>query len=198
MNYYNNILGLLEFATEDDWAKGSDWYEVARELAGSVADQFQLDWHVVAGVIAALSPQQSWDYQVQNTGKFVEWAVQHKEPLKHKDEAWPAPHGGTNLNKFKAANIVVTGDVLGWLSGPKVVEFYHNICGDSTNVTLDIWAMRAALGDYKYNDTKNYGTRKEGALMRQAYLDVAQLTDLRPHQLQAIIWLVVKRKSQEA
>lgn len=192
--YKQNLSLVFAAATAEEKAAGAVWYNKASELALCVAAEYDLTVEVVAGVIAALSPQVSWEQQVKSTGTFVAWVQDHLkwggEQLFHAKDVAAAPHAGTYANKVKAANILLTGNVTRFLKGPKVEVFYQNMLGEEANCTLDSWAIRAVtlnpLAD------KGQARNKAGQAMRLAYQELAKDVGLTTAQFQAVVWLAFR------
>lgn len=192
--YTANLTKVFAAATLEEVEAGKVWYNKASELALTVAAEYDLTVEVVAGVIAALSPQVSWEQQVKSTGTFVAWVQDHLkwagEQLFHAKDVEKAPHAGTYANKVKAANILLTGDVTRFLRGPKVEVFYKNMLGEEAECTLDSWAIRAAT----LNPLAHEGQarNKAGQAMRLAYQELAKDVGLTTAQCQAVIWLAFR------
>ncbi len=80
------------------------------------------------------------------------------------------------------------------MSGPKVTAFWKNILGDYDHVTVDSWAYLAAMGHRLIRD--NGPTKVEHRLVSDAYYAAADLCNVQPAHLQAIVWGIVRGEYQ--
>lgn len=156
---------------------GLTWYEKAHNEAKLLADVFQLPLWKTVGVIAALSPRNKWARNLADA-----WAILETPCLSTKTCTFKG-------QRQKAIDIInSTGDeneILKILGGEKTRKFASNIFyyNDSTLVTVDVWAYRSVNLEAK---KKNY------KLIETAYQNVAKQLNILPHQLQAVVWGVVR------
>ena len=163
---------------------GHTWYQDAHRFARGLSRITGLEFPRVVGVIAALSPRCAWSENVHaaltlvRTGKL------------------PKGTPVLPLNVIKAREIMAGKPPLSVLKGSKVLAFYDNILSPKTSqrVTVDVHAARAAYN--KATLTKSEESRVfrvQGNIeLQQAYKRTAKRLNLRPHKLQAIIWLAVR------
>ena len=147
------------------------WYRRARQWADALADVYGLPAETVIGVVAALSPLNGWESQLQWTPRILRaWSKRAVEcaelvaefealggrgvdiadridALQSSDDApdW-LPGPGLGTNKRKAARILCGENPLDVLSGPKVCAFFRNIMGDENAVCVDRHAWAIAHG----------------------------------------------------
>lgn len=178
-----NILTVYERATAADLEQGLQWYSRAEQLAEALAAGTPYSTRQTAGVIAALSPRMSWPVNVGAATTLVNAAARGREdaPLV----------AGFEANREKAWAILTDGydnplDVLG---GPKVTSFYRNLIGDLDAVTVDVWAARAAGED------RGSFTPKQYERIADAYREVAKLLDIPPRNVQAAVWVTIRRET---
>lgn len=120
------IMAVYRSANAQQIAAGLSWYSEANAVAQSIADEHNLSLRQAAGILAALSPQVSWGYN-------VEWAnlVAQGDTTRH----------GLSLSLGRALMIQRNPDVdpLDILGGPKVRAFYAAIlsAGFTTEVCID-------------------------------------------------------------
>jgi hypothetical protein len=186
--YVDNLVRTFNQATGDQIKRGLDWYPRATRLAEDVARLTGTTRDSIAGVIAALSPRCTWEFQERFTLGYVEHYLMNGDPL-------AAPHPGTNTNKRKAGRILDGLDPLDVLGGEKVRAFYLNISKRNNNVpTLDIWAVRAALGEPTMNTARYmHLTRgKKRVDMVAAYMTAADECGIRVDNFQAICWVAYR------
>lgn len=179
------IRKVLRSSGDLDWAEGLAWYPTARQWAVDTAAQFGKTPEIVVAMIAALSPRNRW---AQNLRDVV--TVLRAERVGDHHLAY-GRCGTFNKNVDKAYALAATGD-LSALNGRKVLSFMDNILNpDSLRVTVDVWAMRIALGDLDKLPpaiTPELYNRAE-----RAYTEVAEENDVRPCELQAITWVTARR-----
>ena len=127
--------------------------------------------------MAALSPNNKWERNIYDCEQFI-------IDQNHKACTF---HG----QRDKARAILKTNrrsKVEGILNGTKTRNFYHNILNPLTSgrITVDMWAARSV-------GYESAGSKKQYAMIEQAYREFAKQKNLVPHQAQAIIWSVVRR-----
>lgn len=179
-----NLIEWYHKATPAHKRDGKRWYAEAHGFSRRLSLSVNRPLPVVVGVLAALSPRCAWGdnalaaVSILRTGKL------------------PKGCPVLSVNVTKANRIVQGEKPLEVLRGEKVRAFYSNILnpGNSRLVTIDIHAARAAYNLTKIDKkTESYVFRPKGNReLQEAYTKVAQKFNLRPHKLQAIIWLAVR------
>lgn len=177
-----HIIATLMEATDVEIEAGRYWYTEANELAWTISGEGGVE--MAAGVIAALSPRMPW-------GRNKELAVR----------AFADGHAsGTLGNSVRAANRILAGeDPLEVLKGDKVRNFYLSILGGTDSVTIDRHALEVYLGK-RFKDAERPAVGKRlyreasAAYVQAARIQVASTYPLTPVQVQAITWLVWRRK----
>lgn len=153
-----------------------EWYGVAQGAADDLAARYGVTREAAAGVIAAMSPRQTWKGNLRAADVILH-AAAHGLDL-------PAVGLRSNARKaWKIANGAAPLDVLG---GPKVRAFFANIIGDLDAVTVDVWAARAAGVD------PNHLTAARYRAVADAYRRAAASIGLAPAILQAIVWVSIR------
>lgn len=182
-----NILGTIEQATHDEWSAGLTWYADSQAWISDLADETDLSPQVVAGVVAALSPNNRWERNLEDA-RNVCLAVTADDAK----DAFDAVSVATfNANKAKAWEIL---QGKGENSGPKTRAFARNLSGDLSAVTVDRHAFNvAAAGEWIVDKGGPKITPKRYEIVAQGYTDVAQLFGIEPAQAQAIAWITWKR-----
>lgn len=177
-----HIIATLMEATEAEMSAGKKWYDDAYILARTLG--VRLGTGTAAGVIAALSPRTPW-------GRNKELAIR----------AFADGHAsGTLGNSVHAADRILAGEhPLDVLKGDKVRNFYLSIMGATESVTVDRHALEVYLGK-RFLDAERPAIGRRlyrevaSAYRYAAYDTVARHHDLTPVQVQAITWLVWRRK----
>lgn len=179
MNYENNILAAWNAATDADLAEGLEWYRKARGEGRKIGRTL----HCGVGVIAALSPMQAWDTNIELARKL---AATHAA-----GEPMPTKGYGFKRNTEKAWRILDGEAPLTVLGGDKVRSFYRNILGCEHSVTVDRWAVRIALGDPQHDGKVPAGQYEP---MAQAFRNVAERLGIGANVLQAATWVWIRRE----
>lgn len=172
-----------------------DWYGIANGIAKELTEEYpQYSIAQIAGVIAVLSPNQSWNSNLASAKVIIS---EHAKGIRDWTKAIPSP--GYGANRAKAFDIL-SGD-LSRISGPKVSAFYSNIlkAGDNESVTVDIHMIRAAYADIGIGrNTPNSAVtlpNKIYSTIQQALIELANELNIAVHRLQAIIWEAIRRIS---
>lgn len=172
-----NIVSVFERATPAEVEAGINWYPTAHRIALEISNG---DLERGAGVIAALSPMQKWDRNIE---------------LARIAFATGNVTGGLKRNCAKANAIVAGANPLDVLGGEKVLSFYANIVnpqGDA--ITIDRHAIDIALGRVHTDATRPSMSKGRYAEFFNAYLDAAKRCGVFPLELQAITWVTWRRE----
>lgn len=172
-------------ATPGQVAQGLEWYDDARDVCRTIAaisgpGMAPITPTQVAYVFAALSPRTQVRTNIAWTAALVHAA--------RTGQACPDVHTRTmRAQAWRIAN-GEPGDQV--LRGPKVRAFAANLAGDMAPVTVDVWMVRAILGDDGPADGRI------GAKLYRECADVvtrvARAVGMPPAIVQAIIWVVTK------
>lgn len=168
----------LATATPEEWEAGRRWYGEARAIADVVASGLELPVTSGAGIVAALSPQCSWEENVERALSFADGDLvgAFKDALGKADRIGAGQHPGA---------------VLG---GRKVRSFWQNIVGNDSAVTVDRHAVAIVYGR-PLTDKEIKVLERPGAYtyVAAAYRTVARRHGLPASTLQAITWLAWRR-----
>ena len=176
-----NILAVFDAASPSELEEGMGWYATAHTFAVGLTELAHITTEQACGIIAALSPQVSWDRNqviarqvvltdtcAGQTGINVEKAVR----IKYGNAPWKEPL-----------------DILG---GPKVRSFYRNIAFPDieTTVTIDRHAVAIALGGREAGKEETKRLARQGAYeaFEQAYKEAARRRGVLAHECQAVAW----------
>jgi hypothetical protein len=160
---------------------GRAWYPLANDIAQDISALTDTPTDTVIGVIAALSPQLPWAANIAGALEFCESGTRKSGILGSSFER--------ARNVMNSANPY--GDCLG--KGPKIHAFAANIRGEIDPVTIDVWAVRAAMGP---NAVATLGISLDGFLKRTGiysdlagcYRRAAAIVGETPRDFQAIVW----------
>jgi nitrous oxidase accessory protein NosD len=164
-------------ALDSEHTQGKAWYSEALAIAQAVAHGLELPAEHGAGIIAALSPQCSWDENVARALAFAD------------GESVGA--FGDALRKAERIRSSHPETVLG---GRKVRSFYRNIIGQHAHVTVDRHAVAIVCGR-ALSDTEIKVLERPGAYVyvAAAYRATARRLGIPASELQAITWLAWRR-----
>lgn len=172
-----NLRKLYAIATQDQKNAGFLWYPEAYAIAAEVCPADPIRG---AGILAALSPQKTWNQNVHlaRTAAASGYAIGH----------WGAQNR-------KAQFILDGGDPRECLNGPKERAFFECIAApwtDSGFVCLDRHAINAWHGYLCEDDARKRfaGSKRNYALVSADFVAVARELSILPHQLQAVLWVV--------
>ena len=188
--YTRNILKVFAQCTDAELQHGLTWYSDAKQEAQSMADKYELPLHVVIGVIAALSPTNSWEMNIRNADTmcriFVDGGyVEDTKPSTYKtmrDKAW-------SILQTMPHNI---DDVAFILNGPKITDFAYCIMGNDVCV-IDGHAWCIANRDRRtMQEVPNIGKRLRIEL-QQAYSRAGKKHSMTAYEMQAATWVAWKR-----
>lgn len=180
------ILALYDAASETQRLQGMEWYPKAARVAESIAATHNITVKQAAAIIAHLSPRTAWALNVKRA-----WEV-----------AGTGTTSGLSRSVAKAAEAREASVPLATFSKTsyKTRSFFSNIVGSSDVyagdggtycVTVDIWAARAA--GVPDADLSNFTTYFS---IEDAYILAAKARGIRPCQMQAITWVVVRGSAE--
>lgn len=194
---HGNILAVFFAASHDETIKGARWYPDALSFCCSVANATGLSISTVAGVTAALSPNNKWEKNTRDADAlcraFAAGTINDAAALKVST---------FNKNKNKALRILAGEPPLEILGGLKVRAFYGCIMGDDM-VCIDGHAYAIWQGQY-VPTTKTPSISPKlyqsiGDAYRQATVTINGITgdNYTAAQIQAITWTVWQRIRRE-
>ena len=179
----NNLTKIAKQASQENWTQGKAWYPAARAFCLVLSNRTGLSVDQIVGILAALSPQCSWEENKRATEELV------LSGTIGVTVCYPA-------NVKKAKRILQGEDPALVLGGFKVRAFFNNILYPNTSqdVTVDTHAARAAFNQILFTRSEqNFIFRRKGnEIIQRAYKTVANAYKVTPCTLQAVIWLTVK------
>lgn len=193
----DNILKVYEQAEPDELRYGLNWYHIANLEAKKLSMEFGVTVGQAAGIIAALSPNQSWLTNLNAVRTLLQAVKDGKQPGDIKIPAY-------GLNKLKGFQIALGAKPSKVLGGLKVRAFYQNILrpNSSLEVTVDghaysVWhgtRFRVTDGDNKAGQKiPNLAKMGRYDAIAEDYREVARQLGLQPWQVQAVTWVVWRR-----
>ncbi|MFE4681613.1 hypothetical protein ACFRNJ_12345 [Streptomyces sp. NPDC056721] len=172
--YVANITAAFNRATDDQAARGRQWYPVAHDLALIVGDG---NARSGAGIIAALSANKSWSENVRLA----------------KDAGTGNVHGHTGVMLAKVSAIIDGTDPADVLPMEmKTGHFFRCILdpSDPDPVVIDRHAHDVAVGERYGNRDRGLGAKGRYAALAHAYREASLRLDEIPSVVQAITWCV--------
>ena len=182
-----NITRVYRTATPDQIDTGLNWYSEAYHIAGSLALDYGTTREIAAGVLAALSPLNSWQSNVNLATRFL--------------AAGGLDAGYLSTGLAKARAILAGTPVLEVLTSPKVQSFYACILtrGVTESVCVDRHALDAAMNVRHTDETRPEIRGKRYADAAEAYRRAAVIISkegqvVSAAQLQAIVWVTWRQR----
>jgi hypothetical protein len=172
----DRIVATWDRATAADLDNGARWYAEGETLINELAAEHRLTRETVAAVVAHLSPRTPWARNVEGARKLL--------------ATGEAP-GCLGANVDRALAALGSDDPLGTLNGPKTARFALNLLGNREAVTVDVWAVRVALGN-SGDPEKVLSRVGMYPAIEHAYRVAAQRIGVDPVTVQATTWIVAR------
>lgn len=168
-------------ATRSDVEAGACWYLEAEGIIDRLSGQTGHSREKVAAVMAHLSSRTTWLRTVAGATSLL--------------LTGQAP-GCMGANVTRARTALESDHPLGTLNGPKTQRFARNMLGDHQVVTIDVWALRVALGDPEADGT---ALRVPGVYeaIEHCYQAAARRAGVTPATMQATTWIVARNGRSE-
>ncbi len=176
-NHKRNIVALFNATTRQNLDNGMTWYHDAYMVAFKLSYEYQIPMTKVVGIMAALSPNNKWQRNKIDTAKFLSRPYVDTKVctfMGQREKAYAIYHSNGDALEIECI-----------LNGIKTCNFFNNILffDKCDRVTVDMWAFRSCKVEEK---TKNI------PLVTRAYQEIAQELNIQPHQLQAVVWGVIR------
>ena len=182
-----------------DRQTGAEWYHNAYEVCVTLGEKYGFNPNTVAGVIAALSPNNKWDRNVEDAETMLRAYCY--------DLPWDSVKVCSySANKDKAISIIelmLDSDdlITKVLRGNKTIAFYHCIAKDGNSDTpcIDGHAYNVWNGSVTNLKEVPAMSDKTFAMIQDAYRDAAKLISsvtekyYSAAQIQAITWVAYRR-----
>ena len=187
-----HLRGWLAESTPADIEAGRGWYREAMDYARYLSNEFNVSRKVAAGVISALSPNNKWERNKIDAFTVLQAVRDGLGP----DAVKVCTYGA---NKRKAFAIA-TGDESILRKSPKTYAFAMNVGENSADhVTVDKWHMRACLtSSRKRTQVQEAPTAMQYRRIEGLTARLAKREGFKGYELQAIIWVTIKRHWEAA
>lgn len=179
----NTLLKLYHEATPEEKLEGLCWYNEALHFAQGMSNKYNISLDISVQVIAILSPAVKWERNKLDADVLC-YAFSQGLSL---DNVRVCTY---SKNKEKAIRVLQGIETLN-PSARKTYNFYKNIL-DEGKVTVDRHAVKAYKG--KKSGGSEPISQKLYDKVERAYIRAADHLGIKPHQFQAVVWLVYKRK----
>ena len=192
------ILGLFFLSDDQDRQNGLDWYSNAYAICDRIASELGFSVDQIAGAIAALSPNNKWDRNIQdaeNLARAIRAGIDT-------DSVKVCTFGNNKAKAIKILSSAVdSAEIVSILRGQKVVAFYLNIArnGDTDCPVIDGHAYNIAMGTVSNLREVPSITPKGFETIQDLYRDAARQASLitgetiSAGQMQAITWVCYRR-----
>lgn len=190
---YGSILAVFFSANDFETISGAKWYEAAQDAAATIATRYSVSADTVAGVIAALSPNNRWERNLRDADNLI-----GAYTLGGYSDALEVKTSTYGPNRIKALTILEGVAPLEVLGGLKVRAFYSCIIGGG-DVCIDghayaIWrGERISTSSTPKISAKLYSAITADYARAAATINSVLGTTYRACQVQSITWLVWHR-----
>jgi len=181
-----HITRAFRAATPEQAVTGLAWYVEANNIAKGFSADYAVTVPVAAGIIAALSPINSWGANVSLAERFLAAGGLHTGYL------------GGGLAKGRA--ILAGADIESTLNGNKTVSFFHAIAtaGKTDYATIDRHAYSAAINtrtiDLPHLSNKRYAEFVETYRRAAKILSEENGYTITTSETQATVWIAYRAK----
>lgn len=172
----SHVLDVYKSATPEQIESGLAWYADALKIADALAAKYGVAPRVAAGIIAALSPMNSWGANLNLAARFLDAGGLHSGYL------------GGGLAKARA--ILAGEHPLDVLTSDKVQNFYLCIVSaglDVDAVCVDRHAYSIAVNE-RTVEVPGLSAKRYNALAN-VYREAASALGIAPAQVQAVTWV---------
>lgn len=190
-----NVLGLFDRATAADIEAGASWYGAdATSLVSDLARLGNVTREHAAAVLSHLSPRTTWARNVAGATAMLAAHAAGADTF-----AAGRAAGCLGANVARAARALVSEDPIGTFgrTAPKTRSFALNLLGDRDAVTVDVWALRAALDpSWARGDAgeleKVLGRVGVYGAVADVYRAAAAARGVTAQTMQATVWVVIR------
>ena len=189
-----SITAVFNLASQADKNQGLNWYARALTFAVQLSDIYDIETATIVGVIAALSPRNRWERNMQDAESMVKVYAAGGDY----NDLMSLKVCTFTTGKQKAAAILTDkvsdrDALLAILKGPKLCEFFNCILGDVDDVCIDGHAYSIWVGDrITLANVPSIG-KKLRQTIKSDYQQAAKDLGIKSHELQAITWVCWKR-----
>jgi|688.fasta_scaffold00478_41 hypothetical protein len=175
-----NLEEMLLGVSLSTYIEGIKWYWEAHNICQDLADIHNIPLEIVVGMLAALSPQKSWEHNLELVKEALDSRCDYIRHTKMMSGKATMIYNFTHLYKDRK------GFIERMLGGPKIISFFNNILNpyDNTYVTIDTHHISICTGLTKLKTV----TEKQYEFLRVETLKFAKKNKLLGNEAQAILW----------
>jgi hypothetical protein len=190
---------------------GKNWYDtVFKYLKTGFGGDKELMGHLLAATSPRQGVVQNWAdsleaYKQYRAGAYDDAIREFKRTGKITEDMKPRKENGAKFGMNSDAVLkVLAGTWLDSVEGPKTPNFFANLFKRGTDATIDMWAARTmrrlghegvegAPDQWRLTPPSEGGVHNlDFALSQEAFKQAADRLDMKPHQLQALMWYAEK------
>jgi hypothetical protein len=176
----NRIKKILSKALDSEIAEGRSWYKDAHNFALSVTKEYDVTLKQACQLISLLSPQKKWEQNKADVLLFLEGETDGIFSTKKTlQECADVIDNGFEIPERRMKTFAFA----------KCIEEALN--NESDPVVIDRHAIKIAFGQMSAKAIIITDKRYKDA--REAYIQVANETGIKAHEIQAITWVTYKR-----
>jgi hypothetical protein len=169
------ILDTYDRATDTQLEEGMQWYPGEGQWLVEIAYAHGFNVDTVAAVAAHLSPRIDWNRCKTLVQIFL---------------AGGGTFGLMKANVARAEAAINSETPLSTVKGNKTKAFAANLLGDVDAVTVDVWAIRIALGATVRGDEVKIANLYDA--LADAYREAALRRGITAPSMQAVTWVVAR------
>jgi len=163
----------------------TNWYYEVNDYCLTLSEAYGIPLIKVAGILSALSPNNTFKGNCNSLEKFLEF----------KTDCKVSTFNGQKEKAKQIYNMVepTESKIKAVLGGLKTQAFFCNIYQPYTSesVCIDLWMIRYARR-LKLIPQEGTLTPKRYGIVEQAVREYADKLNLRPHETQALIWVDIR------
>jgi hypothetical protein len=177
---------LKVWAAADDTVRedGAQWYLTNGREIEQIAQDSGVRRETAAAVVAHLSPRMRWERNLLGAAELC-----------NHDNVLP---GFMGREVAGARSAMAAEYPLDTLRGPKTSAFARNLLGDEEAVTVDVWAVRVALGGDREDLDRVLNRKGVYDAIAHCYRLAARRAGVTPPTMQATTWLMVARNGYKS
>lgn len=198
MAHTDSIIAMYFQSNTLDRQIGMGWYNNAHNICVTLGEKYGFSTDQIAGAIAALSPNNKWERNIQDAESIARAIATGLDPMEMKVCTF-------GNNKKKAIEILTLklnyDQIKVILKGQKIVAFFENIATDGKcdAPVIDGHAYNVWNGTVSGLKDVPSITPKAFAAIQDAYRDAARIASevqnqqIAPSQMQAVTWVAYRR-----
>lgn len=211
---HKNIVSHFNQATQGEKHAGMSWYKNAHDVAHVISKDTGVPHHTVTGLIANYSPQTEWHTNMHTASRIAKTKTPLGGPNQPKEPGMPGVMA-SNRQKENAHRMLSGEHYDKILKGDKIRHFAHliehggNKDEKNPHVAIDRHAWSVASGarmpshayeappKSKYKSLVGMYQKASSHINKQSGAKPGDDHHVKPHQVQAVTWLVRQRLNNQ-